>query len=250
MTLQRSRTVARRSVLVAVALAAPQLILKRDFVSPGNAAENDTSSGKERGNTAKETPATEDLMREHGILRRALIVYGEVAKELTSGRAAQVDASALADTAKLFRDFGENYHERKLEEEHVFPEVIKVGKTEQALVKVLKQQHQRGRDLTDYIERIANTSLTSNAAQLAGVLEGMRRMYEAHAAWEDTILFPAWKKSISNQHYEELTDQFEQLEHQLFGTDGFDEYVGRIANIEQRLGLASLDHYTALGPPA
>lgn len=249
MTLQRSKTVARRSVLVAVALAAPQLILKREFVPPANAAENGTSSGKEN-NSAKETPATEDLMREHGILRRALIVYGEVAKQLMSGRAAQVDASALAETAKLFRDFGENYHERKLEEEHVFPEVIKAGTTEKALVKVLKQQHQRGRDLTDYIERIANTSLTSNAAPLAGVLEGMRRMYEAHAAWEDTILFPAWKKSISKQHYEELTDQFEELEHQSFGTDGFDEYVERIADIEQRLGLASLDHYTALGPPA
>src|SRR5215475_12553487 len=149
MTLQSSGTVARRSVLVTVALAAPQLILKRDFVPPANAAENGTSSGKASGKegqtVAKETPATEDLMREHGILRRALIVYGEVAKQLMSGRAAQVDASALAETAKLFREFGENYHERKLEEEHVFPEVIKVGTAEQALVKVLKQQHQRGR---------------------------------------------------------------------------------------------------------
>src|ERR1017187_890582 len=64
---------------------------------------------------ADDVSAVEDLMREHGVLRRALVVYREVAVRLRAS-AATVPPSALQKTAKLFRSFGEDYHERKLEE--------------------------------------------------------------------------------------------------------------------------------------
>src|ERR1041385_6904761 len=60
-----------------------------------------------------EVTATEDLMREHGVLRRALIVYSEAAIKLRGG-SSLVPPDALQRTAKLFRDFGEEYHEKKL----------------------------------------------------------------------------------------------------------------------------------------
>ena len=62
-----------------------------------------TSESKE-GTEAKVT-ATEDLMREHGILRRALLVYQETATRLNRG--ALLPPEPLQKTAKLFRDFGE-----------------------------------------------------------------------------------------------------------------------------------------------
>jgi len=65
-------------------------------------------------------------MREHGVLRRALLVYAEPAPRLRANPGI-VDPKALNDTAKLFRTFGEDYHERKLEEAHVFPAVRKAG---------------------------------------------------------------------------------------------------------------------------
>ena len=58
--------------------------------------------------------ATEDLMREHGILRRALLVYRETATRLSGN--APIPPEPLQKTAKLFRAFGEEYHEKKLEE--------------------------------------------------------------------------------------------------------------------------------------
>ncbi len=70
-------------------------------------------------------------------------------------------------------------------------------------------------------------------------------MYENHAAREDTILFPAWKKSLSQEKLDELSDKFEGIEKQTFGTDGFDEAVKKIAEIEGRLGLSNLDRFTA-----
>src|SRR5436853_2091900 len=56
-----------------------------------------------------EVTATEDLMREHGVLRRALIIYSETAVNLR-GNPSVINPEALAQTAKLFRAFGEEYH--------------------------------------------------------------------------------------------------------------------------------------------
>jgi hypothetical protein len=77
----------------------------------------------------------------------------------------------------------------------------------------------------------------------------MARMYQAHSAWEDTIIFPAWKKTQSKARLDELAEKFEEIEHQQFGKDGFDDAVERIARIEQTLGLADLGTYTAGHPP-
>ena len=59
--------------------------------------------------------AAEDLMREHGILRRALLVYQESATRLRQDPAS-VPPDALEKAVNLFRVFGEDYHEKTLEE--------------------------------------------------------------------------------------------------------------------------------------
>src|SRR5262245_23141396 len=64
---------------------------------------------------AKEVTAAEDLMREHGILRRALLVYSSAASRLRKG-SPQMLPMDIQRTATLFRTFGEDYHERLIEE--------------------------------------------------------------------------------------------------------------------------------------
>jgi hypothetical protein len=61
-------------------------------------------------------------------------------------------------------------------------------------------------------------------------------------AHEDTIVFPAWKKAHSAKQLDEIADLFEDIEHETFGKDGFDDAVEQIAAIENSLGidLASL----------
>jgi hemerythrin superfamily protein len=72
-------------------------------------------------------------------------------------------------------------------------------------------------------------------------------MYRAHAAREDTIIFPAWKQTLTAKQLDEMNDKFEEIEHQQFGKDGFEDAVRQIADIENRLGLADLAQFTA--PP-
>ena len=73
-------------------------------------------------------------------------------------------------------------------------------------------------------------------------------MYEEHAAREDTIVFPAWKKALGPKRLDEMGDIFEDIEHKTFGKDGFDDALARVAEIEKTIGLdpASL---TAAPPP-
>jgi hemerythrin-like domain-containing protein len=188
---------------------------------------------KETADEEVEVTATEDLMREHGVLRRVLLVYQE-------------------RTAKLFRAFGEEYHEKKLEEVYIFPAVQKAGGVAAGYPDVLVAQHQRGREITDFI--IAATAgprlATADIKTFAAALEDLVRMYEHHAAIEDTIVFPAWKETLTADAMDEMNEKFEEIEHEQFGEDGFESALKQIAEIEQSLGFTDLTQFTAPPPPA
>lgn len=203
------------------------------------------SAGKE-----KEVSANEDLMREHGVLRRVLIVYREVAPKIASGKS--LDVAAIAAAAALFQKFGEEYHEKQLEEQYIFPELHKGPNA--ALVDTLLAQHQRGREITAFVldSTKAGSIGSGRTGQLTSSMVEFARMYEAHTAREDTIIFPAFKAALSERQLDELSDRFEDIEHQEFGKDGFDDAVAKIADIEGKLGLADLGGFTAppVGPTA
>ena len=71
-----------------------------------------------------DVPPTEDLMREHGVLRRILLIYDEAARRLVTTDAAAV--GVVVSAANIVHRFVEGYHE-KLEEQFVFPKMEKAG---------------------------------------------------------------------------------------------------------------------------
>lgn len=198
-----------------------------------------------------EVTATEDLMREHGILRRALLVYQESATKLRQD-AASVPPDALEKTAKLFQVFGEDYHEKKLEEVFIFPAVKKAPGAAAAFVDVLVAQHARGREITQYLLSVSQADrIPANAVEpLAKAMESFVRMYAHHAAIEDTIIFPAWKAVAGQSQLDELGAKFEEIEHDEFGDDGFEAALRRMEEIETSLGMSNLEMFTAPAPPS
>ncbi len=115
------------------------------------------------------------------------------------------------------------------------------------LVKVLDEQHKRGRALTGDIQRLATSATLRNAAERAKLQERMRlfiRMYQPHAAREDTVLFPAFKKLVSPKEYDALGDEFEKKEQQLFGEDGFEKNVQEVTGLEKQMGIDDLAKFT------
>lgn len=238
---ERRRDLLRDSVCAGIAVITTSLLSSNTF------AQNAAPSGTQE----PEVTATEDLMREHGVIRRALLVYAEAAPKLRQS-AASVNAAAIRQTAQLFRTFGEDYHEKMLEEQHIFPRIRKMAKPELTrYVDILISQHERGRQITDYILAVSNASRigSANAEPLARVFEGFYLMYANHAAREDTIIFPAWKTNFTNKQLDEISDQFEEIEHKMFGKDGFEDAEQRIGGIETELGFSDLAQFTPPPPP-
>lgn len=189
----------------------------------------------------KQVSATEDLMREHGVLRRAFLVYQTAALRIDSGKG-QVPAPALARTARLFRTFGEDYHERRLEEQIIFPAVRKLKGPVARYPDILHEQHDRGRELTAYVMEVSRGGRLASGSEkpLARALHEFALMYAHHAAREDTDVFPAWKASLPAKAYQEMGEQFERIEQQVFGHDGFEDALKQIEEIEREMGLSDL----------
>ena len=194
------------------------------------------------GETKEEGVSTnEDLMREHGILKRVLLAYGEVIHRIQARQDFPPDT--VTQGATIIRKFVEDYHE-KLEEDHLFPRFRKAGKLTD-LVNTLLTQHQAGRRLTDRILATAASLKTNeDRTRLATDLEAFNRMYAPHEAREDTVLFPELHKIISPHEYDALGEQFEQIERKTFGGDGFDIYLDKIASLEKQLGIYDLNQFT------
>jgi hemerythrin-like domain-containing protein len=235
--LQR-RLLVRNSLLLGVAIATP--------VAPVLGDEKDSQAEQKE----PEVTATEDLMREHGVIRRALLIYFETVPKLRQNPAS-VDPAALKQTAQLFRTFGEDYHERMLEEQHIFPLIRKQGSELKRYADILTEQHNRGREITDYVLAVTSGPKISaaHAEPLAKVFESFVLMYQNHAAREDTIVFPAWKKNLSNKQLDEISDQFEDIEHKMFGKDGFEDAEKKVSSIETELGFDDLAQFTPPPPP-
>jgi len=107
----------RRKFLGGAAATGGGLILTACSKSTDNAVKKEDKSMNKDAKEEEVSPA-EDLMREHGILKRVLLTYREGMSRIDSKQ--DLPPEVLNASANLIRRFIEDYHE-KLEEEHLFP---------------------------------------------------------------------------------------------------------------------------------
>lgn len=182
--------------------------------------EQQPGRGQREGRERSQRPKPPGGQQSDGVLRRALLVYTEAVRRMRNG-SAPLPAEALARTARLFRSFGEDYHERTLGEQYIFPRASRLKGEAARLPEILKAQHERGRAITDYVPAVTGHGAvaSANAAPLARTLDSFVLMYQHHTALEDTVLFPAWKQALPDGEYHELSERFEELEHKMFGKE-------------------------------
>jgi len=192
----------------------------------------------------EEVAPAEDLMREHGVLNRVLLIYEECLRRLRE-KPSDVPPRSFAAAARIIRTFIEDYHER-LEEDHLFPRFEK-ARRQVDLVRTLREQHRAGRVLTDGMLHLATETGFRSPADRERLREGVVRfirMYRPHEAREDTVLFPAFRGIVSKHEYASLGEDFEKKEHELFGKEGFEGIVAKVAAIEKELGIYDLVKFT------
>jgi hemerythrin-like domain-containing protein len=238
---QSVQGVGRRAFVSAVGLGAAAAL----WLPASVRAEGDKPSPLQAKQEDEEEDVSppEDLMREHGILKRVLLVYREAAARIDAKK--DLPPQPIHDGATIIRTFIEDYHE-KLEEDYLFPRFEKARRLTD-LTTVLKAQHQAGRRVTEEILRLATASSlkdATSAARLRELMQQFIRMYEPHEARDDTVLFPALREIVSKEEFGALGEDFEKKEHELFGEDGFEKMVDRVAGLEKTLGIYDLAQFT------
>jgi hemerythrin-like domain-containing protein len=200
------------------------------------------SSCKDHDDEGQEVSPPEDLMQEHGLLNRVLLIYDTCKDHLINKQSFERDT--LYNAATVIKTFVEDYHEKQ-EEDYLFPRFKKANVLTD-LVDTLLQQHQAGRNVTAEILQLSkNPGLTDTETQrLIQLLTAFNTMYRPHESREDTVLFPAFRKLVSKHEYDSLGEEFEKNEQKKFGKDGFESMVEKVANIERVLGIYDLAQFT------
>jgi hemerythrin-like domain-containing protein len=199
-------------------------------------------AAENQANKVEEVTPPEDLMREHGVLNRVLLIYDTVVRKIDVKE--DFDPGVISNSARIVQQFIEGYHERN-EEQQLFPRFRQAGQLVD-LVKVLYQQHQAGRRLTDTILGLvpSGASLGDARIPLVQAMRSFIAMYRPHEAREDTVLFPKLRQVVSANEFDAMAEDFERDEHRRFGQDGFDLYVGKVADLEKQLGIYDLSQFT------
>jgi hemerythrin-like domain-containing protein len=225
--------VSRRRVLLA-GVAGAGLVVGAGAAEAGNLLSASASATISPG---------EDLMREHGVLKRVLLVYRAASEHISGGQALPV--TAVVRGATLIRDYIEGFHE-SLEEQYVFPRLL-AAKVEVPTVNTLLEQHGRGRTITERVLALTTGKSTvpvDDLRILQADLDSFVRMYEPHEAREDTIVFPALRALLSADALHDLGARFTEIERRQFGGDAFARVVDEVAAIEALIGIADLAQFT------
>src|SRR5580693_508508 len=186
----------------------------------------------------------DDLMREHGVLKRVLLCYREMISRVQAG--GRLPAQDLRDAALIIHDYIEGFHEG-LEEGFVFPRLRQAGGSLASTVDTLIVQHARGRVITQFLLSHATAGQLASPGmrgRIAAAMQSFDRMYEPHEAREDTVVFPAFRTLVPPAELAALGTHFADLEQQQFHTDEFTAMVNRVAGIEQELGIYDLTQFT------
>jgi hemerythrin-like domain-containing protein len=193
----------------------------------------------------------EDLMTEHGLLIRILLIYRNLMAAQAAGQ--PVDAGHAHATALIVHDYVEAFHEA-LEEAYVFPRLQRAGRLD-GTISTLLLQHARGRQQTQLIlaDTAASGALRAPAAgRVSDAMAEFVRMYEPHEAREDTVVYPEFRSLLTPVEIGDLGVHFADLQQEQFGRDGFAVMLGRVAAVEQALGIYDLGQFTPanITPPA
>ncbi len=174
----------------------------------------------------QQTPVTEDLMNEHGILNRVLIIFDHF---LTiPDKESHTDK--IISCTKIIKEFIEEFHEI-MEETYIFPHFK--GKW-RPLIELLIQQHRESREITRDILKQANDH---DINALTETIQIFIKMYRRHSAREDTIIFRKIRKFITPEEFAKISKIMDEEEDKKFGEHAYDKILAKVIMIEQEFKL-------------
>jgi hemerythrin-like domain-containing protein len=186
----------------------------------------------------------EDLMREHGLLNRVVLIYREAIKRIERGE--EVPHKEIGAAASVIRSLIHDHHEH-VEERYLFSALLR-ARRHTATIHVLLGQHAAGRALTTELLQVDNTPkhrFTASARhKLVTTMSDFITMYQPHETREDTEIFPAFRAITPPRQFVNLSERLREQEFRRFGPMGFARFVSKVIDIEKSLGIHDLAQFT------
>ena len=185
----------------------------------------------------------EDLMREHGLMNRLMLLYKE---SVCSIGVNEDSIGVLKSAAKIMHDFIHDFHEEN-EEHDVYP-LFNENKKMHTITTIMEEQHEVGKRMTERILSLTKAGVSPDSSaisEMTDIVEQFQHMYMPHASLEDTVLWPAVQEMKGDAAYTKMGMALEKKEEEKFGEEYFDKLASRVEKLEKKLGISDLSVFTA-----
>ncbi len=186
--------------------------------------------------------ATEELSFEHAMLDRILLAMDKTL--MGAGTSSKADLSPISQACDMIKQVVDQHH-MKIEEEEIYPKFADTDLSD--FVATLESQHN---DMRRLVGRMADLSKTgavrdrSEMDELKRVFNDFHKMVMGHAAWEETVLFPAMLGTWSEDELDDLREIQEEQEKKLLGKDAVKKVTGKLLDLESSAGIAGVGDFT------
>lgn len=177
--------------------------------------------------------ATEELVTEHGAIKRMLRIIDEVSRRLDAGE--PVATEDLEGIVEFIRVFADKCHHAK-EEGLLFPAMVEAGiPREQGPIGVMLSEHDVGRGyvgrMADAVRRYGGGDREA-AAEVAENARGYAALLAQHIDKEDHILYPMADRVLTDERQRELLEEFEVIERDVVGAGKHEEFHELLDRLE------------------
>jgi hemerythrin-like domain-containing protein len=185
--------------------------------------------------------ATEELCIEHAMLDRIFLAMDHTLKMAGSGKKA--DLSPIKKACGMIEAVV-NQHHMKIEEDEIYPKFARDAMLS-PLVEEFKVQHDEARKMVARIDQLSRTAGgKANIDELNAVFTDLKDMLTAHAAREETVLFPAMQGTWAEKDLKALKETQEEHEEKLLGKDAGEKIYAMLGDVEASAGIDSVRDFT------
>lgn len=174
--------------------------------------------------------ATDILMEEHRVIERVLTSLEIAANRLSAGQTVPMDFFLKA--VDFIKNFADGCHHKK-EEGILFAAMAANGMPQDSEpLSIMLEEHEQGRRLTRAMREGAERVQGGDTPALSQVIQNALdyvTLLRGHIQKEDQILFPMADDVIPVGQHQQLTADFDRIEHEETG-EGVHETYHRIAD--------------------
>jgi hemerythrin-like domain-containing protein len=181
--------------------------------------------------------ATDELMAEHRVIERVILVLENGALRLEKGQA--VRPGLFIEATDFAKGFTDGCHHKK-EEGVLFPAMVAHGMPgESGPIGVMLAEHEQGRALTRALRSAAQrleSGDQSAAQEVIANARGYSQLLRQHIMKEDRILFPMAGQVLPPGEQDRVADGFEKIDHEETGEGVHEKYLALADKLTLEIG--------------